>query len=240
VISRHSTSLPPPSQFFGIYHDVSYHYSSSNTPHTPDNTKYGLPVVEIGSDGVIGFHFEPRCVLTIFCLMMLTSGLSGLISVPRSALRRPLLDAASARSGKWRFTEINLVINHSLAFEGWTPMRRTKSAMQTPAKLSGSSSPMASSSASLSPCTLDRVPETFKLPDELVDIVVLVNGRVLPMLACQGTPCPHERIYCEWCYFRPSKVCSNADHLPSQPSDVDAKTQSPPPSTCEVPCQRQD
>ena len=73
-------------------------------------------------------------------------------------------------------------------------MRRTKSAMQTPAKLSESSSPMASSSGSLSPCTLDRVPETFKLLDESVDIVVLVNGRVLLMLVCQGMPFPHQGI----------------------------------------------
>ena len=60
--------------------------------------------------------------------------------------------------------------------------------MQTPAKLSGSSSLMVSSSASLLLCTLDRVPETSKLLDESVDIVVLVNGRVLLMLVCQGMP----------------------------------------------------
>lgn len=47
---------------------------------------------------------------------------------------------------------------------------------------------MASLSASLSPCTPDRVPETYKLLDELVDIVVLVNGRVPLMLACPGMP----------------------------------------------------
>jgi hypothetical protein len=102
--------------------------------------------------------------------------LSGLISVPKSALQRPLLDAASARSGKWRI-----------------PTRRTRSAMQTPAKLSGSWSPMALSSASLSQCTLGRVPGSFKLLDELVDIVVLVNGRVLLMLVCQGMPFLHQR-----------------------------------------------
>jgi hypothetical protein len=119
--------------------------------------------------------------------------LSGLISVPKSALQRPLLDAASARSGKWRITAINPRINHSLVFVGWTPTRRTRSAMQTPAKLSGSWSPMALSSASLSQCTLGRVPGSFKLLDELVDIVVLVNGRVLLMLVCQGMPFLHQR-----------------------------------------------
>ena len=65
--------------------------------------------------------------------------------------------------------------------------------MQTLAKLSGSSSPMASSFASLLQCTLDRVPGTFKLLDESVDIVVLVNGRVLLMLVCQGMPFSHQR-----------------------------------------------
>jgi hypothetical protein len=47
---------------------------------------------------------------------------------------------------------------------------------------------MVSSSANLLLCTLDRVPETSKLLDESVDIVVLVNGRVLLMLVCQGMP----------------------------------------------------
>jgi hypothetical protein len=66
-------------------------------------------------------------------------------------------------------------------------MRRAKSQTPTPAKPSESSSLMASSSASQSPCTPDRALASSQLPDELVDTVVSVRGRVQRTPVCQGT-----------------------------------------------------
>jgi hypothetical protein len=61
-----------------------------------------------------------------------------------------------------------------------------KSPMPTPAKPSESSLQMASSSASLSQCTLDPAPVSSLLHEELVDTVVSVRGRARLMLVCQG------------------------------------------------------
>lgn len=158
-------------------------------------------------------HFSPPPVFTIFCVSKLTSGLSGSISVPKSVLRHPLSVAASARSGKWWFMAMYHLSNHSLDFKGWTPTRRMKLAMPTPAKLSGSSSLMVSSSKSLSPCTLDPVPEISKLLDESEDIAVSVRERVLRMLVCQGIKHSHRSVCREWRVPRLTGIYHNADEF---------------------------
>jgi hypothetical protein len=66
-------------------------------------------------------------------------------------------------------------------------MRPAKSQMPTPAKPSESSSLMASSSASQSPCTPDPALANSQLHDDLVDTVVSVRGRVQRTPVCQGT-----------------------------------------------------
>src|ERR1700710_1533345 len=96
-------------------------------------------------------------------------------------------------------------------------MRSEKSRMPTPAKRSESSLQMASSSASPSPCTLDLAPVSSPLHEELVDIVVLVRGRVQRMPVCLGMLCNWR---CEMKY----------PDLSLQPSRLDAPSPSPPPS----------
>src|SRR5271155_1419213 len=65
-------------------------------------------------------------------------------------------------------------------------MRPAKSPMPPPAKLFKSLWQMDSLSASQSLCTLGLAPGSSQLHEELAGTVVLVRGRVQPMLVCQG------------------------------------------------------
>lgn len=85
--------------------------------------------------------------------------------------------------------------------------------MPTPAKLSESLLPMVSLSESQLLCILGLGPANSRLLDESVDIVVLVRGRVLQMLVCQGMLSVQRRTSNEWMGVRVEEDTNNVDSL---------------------------